>query len=65
MNAASVECLGSLFLAAFCVCLAMLSGWAGMDGVQWTGAGVAICGSVGLALAVRRWPRRCEAVQRR
>jgi hypothetical protein len=56
MNREKIEKLGTLFMAIFSGGLALQLATAGMNPVQWVGAGVAVAGSLGLAFAVRRWP---------
>jgi hypothetical protein len=52
-----IEKLSTLFLAVFSTGLAVQLASAGMQPQQWIGAAAAVCGSLGLALAVRLWPQ--------
>lgn len=58
MDREKAEKLGSLFLAVFSTGLAaQLATAHGMQPTQWIGAGVAVAGSLAVAIAVRVWPR--------
>jgi hypothetical protein len=56
MTRERIEKLSTLFLAIFSTGLAAQLATVGMAPQQWLGALAAVCGSIGLALAVRLWP---------
>jgi hypothetical protein len=55
------EKLGSIFLAAFSIGLAVVMAADGLEGAQLFGSLVAVLASTALAVTVRVWPRDGEA----
>jgi len=65
MMSERAEKLATLFLAIFSTCLAaQLASSGALEAGAWLGAAMASLGSIGLAVAVRVWPRPETAAAR-